>query len=102
MIACLGAPSFHEGSSSCANAWVVRSRIRRAVFMLFSRVTGLFGLLDLFDDLREVVARRSLKRGVLGVGLQMPQPELLPDRQQIPIIEEGGTRRGERASHTQR
>jgi hypothetical protein len=47
------------------------------------------GLLDLLDDLAEVVALRCLQRRELLLSEQVPEPQLLADRQQVPVVQEG-------------
>ena len=44
-------------------------------------------LLDLFQDLNEVVARRVLQRRELNVGLEFLQPQLLANGQHVRIIQ---------------
>src|ERR1700736_4357221 len=53
---------------------------------------------ELFHDLIQVVARRILKRGDLLVGFQLLQPQHLPDGQQVPVVDVGRDRPGERAA----
>jgi len=48
------------------------------------------GALNLLQDLTEVVALGGLERWELLVGLQMPQPQLLTDRQKVEIVLERG------------
>src|SRR4030095_8190565 len=55
-------------------------------------------LLELLHDLRQVVARRILKGGELDVGLELPEPQRLPDGQQVPVVYESRDRPGERAA----
>src|SRR5882757_6540447 len=55
-------------------------------------------LLELCDDLIQVVARRILKRGELLVGLEFPEPQRLADGQQVPVVDVGRGRCGERAA----
>src|SRR6266508_6953000 len=55
-------------------------------------------LLELCDDLIQVVARRILKRGELLVGLELPEPQRLADGQQVPVVDVGRDRSGERAA----
>src|SRR5712691_5213875 len=55
-------------------------------------------LLELCDDLIQVVARRILKRGELLVGLELLQPQRLPDGQQVPVVDVSRGRPAERAA----
>src|SRR3954451_24556557 len=48
--------------------------------------------LELVHHLREVVARGRLHRRERLEGLEPLEPELLADRQQVPVVEEGGAR----------
>src|SRR5262245_55332297 len=59
---------------------------------LFARVV-VMGALNLLQDLTEVVALGGLERWELLVGLEMPQPHLLTDRQKVEIVLERGHRR---------
>ena len=44
---------------------------------------------DLLHDLFEIVACRVLKRREVDVGLEMLQPQLLADGQDVPVIDIG-------------
>src|SRR5712691_9538579 len=55
-------------------------------------------LLELFDDLIQVVARRILKGGELFVGLELPEPQRLADGQQVPVVYVSRGRPAERAA----
>src|SRR5215510_210727 len=61
----------------------------------FARVTA-GALLDLLQDLTEVVALRRLQRWELLVRRQVLQPQLLADRQHVPVILERCCRCAER------
>ena len=67
----------------------------------FARVTA-SALLDLLQDLTEVVALWCLQRRELLVGQQVLLPQLLTDRQHVPVILEGGRRGAERAAQAHR
>src|SRR4029453_5205206 len=55
-------------------------------------------LFELLQDLRQVVARRILKGGELDVRLELPEPQRLPDGQQVPVVYESRDWPGERAA----
>src|SRR5215471_4307089 len=65
---------------------------------LVARGAGV-GLLDLFQDLAEVVALRSLQRRELFVRHQMLLPQLLTDREHVPVVLEGRYRTAQRPTH---
>ena len=52
---------------------------------------------DLFHHLRQVVGWRRLHRRELLEGFQVPQSDSLADRQEIPVVDVGGTGRSDRA-----
>ena len=58
-------------------------------------------LLDLLQDLNEVVGLRSLQRRELNEGLELLQPQLLPDGQHVPVVDVRGARRGQCAADGQ-
>src|SRR5215475_3420640 len=68
---------------------------------LFAHMTGRC-LLDLLQDLAEVVALGSLQRRELLERLQVLQPQLLPDRQDVPVVLEGRYRAAERTAEAHR
>src|ERR1700720_2078433 len=81
---------------SCADAPLGRPPRRVTRGRLLARVP--LTLLELFHDLIQVVARRILKRGELLVGFQLLEPQHLADGQQVPVVDVGRDRPGERAA----
>src|SRR5207253_9983418 len=68
----------------------------RMVDRLLARVAR--RLLKLIHDLRQVVARRILQGRELLVGLELLEPQLLADGQQVPVVYVSRDRPGERAA----
>src|SRR6185295_3026185 len=78
------------GRASSGRPEMVRplSHLNAPVARSFARVTVPL-LLDLLNDLREIVARRILHRRERHVGLELLEPQHLPDRQHVPVVEVG-------------
>src|SRR5208337_3235550 len=77
--------------------------IHHAYFMrLFACVTDRCGFLELLQDRTEVVALGRLQRRELPVRHEVLHPQLLPDRQHVPIVLERGHGGAERTSQAHR
>src|SRR5262245_2945883 len=71
---------------------------RRNDARLTQLIARSLGVPDLLQDLTEVVALRRLQRRELLVRLQVLKPQLLSDRQHVPVVQEGCHGSAERAS----
>src|SRR5215510_10757556 len=56
-------------------------------------------LLELVHDLAQVIAGRILHGREVLVGFQFLEPQRLPDREKVPVVDVRRRRRGERAGH---
>src|SRR6478609_1716944 len=56
---------------------------------------------NLLHYLLQVVAGRVLQRGEFDESFEVHQPELLSDRQHVPVVDVGGRGRSNRPSHTE-
>src|SRR5580693_4726488 len=74
----------------------------RFVSRLLARVARRLGFLHLIDNLTQVVRLRSLQWRVLYVRLEVLQPQLLANRQHVPVVLKCGHRGGERTAQTHR
>ena len=81
---------------SCAGAPTGRPRGRVTRGRLLARVAR--HLLQLLHDLVEVVASRILHRRERLVGFELREPQCLADGQQVPVVDVGRGRPGERAA----
>ena len=82
--------------------WLGSFRPKRAPQLWDARVFGLclatrlfasaasVGFLDFLYDATEVVSFWSLQRRVFFIRQQVSEPELLSDRQHVPVVDEGG------------
>src|SRR5215471_3312084 len=74
------------------------ARERTIASVLLSR--SLHGL-ELVHDLAQVVAGRVLHRRELLVGLELLEPQGLPDRQKVPVVDVCRRRRSNGSAHTE-
>src|SRR5215208_4207002 len=93
--------SFRSKKAACfLLAWWSAGALRRPPCSCQQSVRLRFRFPDLLHHLIEVVACRVLHRRKLLVGLKLLQPQRLADWQHVPIVDVGGGRRADRATHT--